>query len=178
MPLCSAASSAPSPSSVRARARIAPMGIDPVCVTSRCSRRDRSRLPPPRSAITPSALGMAERTPQPEMRASSSPDSRSTGRPSAFTASKNTAPFSASRTAAVATTRSQLTSQALATSAKRASPRRAISLAALSSRPSRTTPPPRPAASFSLYRTTGALGAPPKTTNRTELEPISMTALR
>ena len=61
---------------------------------------------------------------------------------------------------------------------KRASECSVVFMALASRRPVETTPRPRPAITFSLKRTDGARAGPLNTTNRTEFEPMSMTACR
>src|SRR3546814_17778969 len=77
----------------------------------------------------PSASGMPDSTPWPEIRASSSPESKVTSSPSASAWTISSWPLSASRTAAVATGVSRETAIVRTTATKRASAPRARAIA-------------------------------------------------
>ena len=108
----------------------------------------------------PSAPGVADRTPLPAALASCSPDSNSTSRPSARASAISSAPLEASRTAAVATVRSRVTSISRATAAKRASAAIATAIAPGSIAPLAASPRPRPASTFSLNSVAGSRAGP------------------
>src|SRR5215470_2056276 len=138
-----------------------------------------SRLPPPRSPISPSASGMPDNTPWAERRASSSPEiMRTRTRQRRSTSATNSAPFLASRTAAVASRSRRFTAMAFASRTKRVRLSSASLAPASFSLPVASRPRPRPHSTFSLNSVKGAREAWLKTTRRIELEPMSTTATR
>ena len=86
-------------------------------------------------------------------------------------------PFSASRQAAVAIAQTCLTSSTSHKVRKRRSAASAVSIASAASSPVVCTWRPRPASTFSLKIGVGARVSPSYMTRRTELEPMSMTAM-
>jgi hypothetical protein len=137
-----------------------------------------SRLPPPRSPATPSGATKPIMMPWATSLASFSPDKTSMRSPHAFSArAMNSAPSSASRTAAVAKARTFFTSRMRAIERKRTSAASARSTASPPSLPVEAMVRPRPHRTFSLNSGVGERTAPSYTTSRTEFEPISMTPM-
>jgi hypothetical protein len=108
----------------------------------------------------PSAPGIAESTPSPASQASSSALMTRTSRPMRSISATNSGPLLASRTAAVATVRTELTPMCFKSSLKRLRAARARSQFSAAMAPVSPTLRPRPASTFSLKIGVGTRWAP------------------
>ena len=120
-----------------------------------------SSEPPPRSPTTPSGFQIPEITPRADSLASRLPEISSTGWPDTCSQrARNSAPFAASRAAAVARTRISRICMASHSTRNRASVHSALSMASVGSRPVLTTLRPSPHSTFSLKIGVGARTSP------------------
>ena len=160
--------------------RNAPSGLENDCTMRSFSLRIISALPPPISMIRKRSLGCGQRslTPRWISRASSWPEMISTSVSSAAEArARNSCWLLASRTAAVATARTPVTSSRLYCAAMPASTPQISSIDSWLMRPPRNTLAPR---RVTLRSEARMRGASPSLTSaasmRTELLPMSMAA--